>query len=190
MSTDQPSPEGPDTRLVVVAFDNEKEAFAMRDALTKVQRARHLDAVEMVVVVRDEHGKVTLHQQDSLALIGATYGSFAGLLASLVYLNPAVVLLGLGVGALSGSLGDLGISDEFMRQLGGTLSDGTSALFVLVRSSNPDEIIAGLQPFAGRCRVMQAPLKPENEVRLRALLEKLPLGPAGTEQSINQPNPH
>lgn len=176
------SPGAPPARLVVVAFDNEKEAFAMREALTKVQYARHMDAVEMVVVVRDGHGRVTLHQQDSLAVIGATYGSFAGLLASLIYLNPAVVLLGLGVGALSGGLSDLGISDEFMRQLGGTLSDGTSALFVLVRKSSPDEIVAGLQPFAGRCRVLQAPLTPENEARLRALLEKQPPGQPGLGQ--------
>ncbi|WP_038167567.1 DUF1269 domain-containing protein [Verrucomicrobium sp. BvORR106] len=161
-----------DTRLVVVAFDNAAEAFDMRGVLTRLQEVHTMDAVEMVVVVRDEKGKVTLHQQDNLAVIGATYGSFAGLLASLIFLNPSGVLLGLGIGAISGRLSDVGISDAFMRELGSTLTNGTSALFVLVRKTNPDEVVAGLQRFAGRCRVLQAPLPPENEARLRALLER------------------
>ncbi|WP_081887961.1 DUF1269 domain-containing protein [Verrucomicrobium sp. BvORR034] len=181
MSMKQPDNDQglPETRLVVVAFDNVSEAFAMRGTLAGLRDRRTMDAVEMVVVVRDELGRVTLHQQDNLAVIGATYGSFAGLLASIVFLNPAGVLLGFGIGAISGRLSDVGISDAFMRELGSSFTNGTSALFALVRqSSNPDEVIAALQGFAGRCRVLQAPLPPENEARLRALLEKAEPGPA------------
>ena len=46
-----------------------------------------------------------------------------------------------GTGTLSGKLGDIGIEDKFMKELGETLTAGTSALFVLVRKATPDKVL-------------------------------------------------
>jgi uncharacterized membrane protein len=162
----------PAARLIVLGFDNMTEAFEMRTTVDMLRKVGAIEAVETVVVTRDEAGKVALHQEENLAVIGAVYGSFLGWMVSLIFLNPVGVLVGMGIGALSGKLGDVGINDVFMKQLGATLTPGTSALFVLVRQSRPDEVIEGLQRYAGRCRFIQAELAPENEARLRALLEK------------------
>jgi uncharacterized membrane protein len=164
----------PNTRsnLVVIAFRHVDDANEMRGALLKLQKKSVLDTDDMVVVTRDADGKVHLHQQANLPAMGATFGSFLGLLVGVMFLNPpAGALLGIGVGALSGKLGDIGISDAFMKDVGATLTAGSAALFVLVRKSIPDKVLEGLKPFTGRSRVLQTSLTKDNEELLRRLLE-------------------
>jgi uncharacterized membrane protein len=47
--------------------------------------------------------------------------------------------IGAAWGAISGSLSDAGIDDNFMKQLAQTLMPGTAALCVLVHSMTPDK---------------------------------------------------
>ena len=77
----------------------------------------------------------------------------------------------LRAGAAASALADVGIDDEFMNELGETLKPGTSALFVAVRKSKPERVLERLQPFAGRCKVLQCEMTAANEARLRRLLE-------------------
>lgn len=57
-----------------------------------------------------------------------------------VNLEPLLGLFGVAVGALSGALTNIGIDDNFIRELGNTIEPGTSAIFVLVRKSTPDKV--------------------------------------------------
>jgi uncharacterized membrane protein len=83
-------------------------------------------------------------------------GAFWGTLIGLLFLNPLMgAVVGAGSGALSGKLADLGINDQFMKDLGATLTSGSSALFVLVRRSTPDKVLEGLKPFVGKGRILQ-----------------------------------
>lgn len=165
----------PNTRsnLVVIGFSHVADANEMRTALGKLQEESVIDTDDMVVVTRDSKGSVHLHQQDNLPVMGASFGSFLGLLMGMMSLNPpAGALLGIGVGALSGSLGDIGISDAFMKEIGATLTVDSAALFVLVRKSIPIKVLEGLEPFAGKSRVLQTSLTKDNEELLRGLLER------------------
>ena len=76
-----------------------------------------------------------------------------------------------GSGALSGKLTDIGINDQFMKDLGATITPGTSALFVLVRKATPDKVLEGLKPFAGKGRILQTSLTKDKEDELRAFIE-------------------
>ena len=78
--------------------------------------------------------------------------------------------MGAGAGALSSSLVDYGIDDEFIRSLGATIAPGSSALFVLVRRATPDKVLPELRPFGGT--VLRTSLSNEQEARLRQALEK------------------
>ena len=78
--------------------------------------------------------------------------------------------VGATAGAASGALADVGINDNFMRELSETLEPGCSALFVLVRKSTPDKILAELEGFRGK--VLQTSLSHEEEQRLREVLER------------------
>ena len=75
--------------------------------------------------------------------------------------------------AAAATFGDAGIDDAFMKSLGETLTPGSSALFVVVRKSKPEQVLERLKPFAGRCQILQCNMSAENEALLRNLLEVL-----------------
>ena len=160
------------SNLIVIGFENEADAFAMRAALVRMQGQYLIEMEDAVVVTREHDGRVNLHQPVNLTLFGAARGTIWGSLIGLLFLNPLLgAAVGAGAGALSGYLTDIGISDEFMKQLGATLRPDTSALFVLVRKSTPDKVLEGLKPFIGRARVLQTSLTKDKEEELRQALE-------------------
>jgi uncharacterized membrane protein len=157
--------------LVVIGFEDEHTAFEMRAALAKLQKEYLIEMEDVVVVTKDEKGKVKLHQAVNLTAAGAVGGTFWGMLIGLIFLNPLVgAAIGAGAGALSGKLRDIGISDSFMKELGETLTAGTSALFVLVRKVTPDKVLEKLKGFKGK--VLKTSLTKDKEEELREILDQ------------------
>jgi len=160
------------SNLVVVMFDDEATAFDVRAALAKMQKEYLIEMDDAVVVTKDDKGKVKLHQAVNLTAAGAVGGSFWGMLIGMVFLNPLLgMAAGAGAGALSGTLTDIGISDQMMKDLAGSFKAGSSALFVLVKKATGDKVLEGLKPFAGKGKVFQTSLTKDNEEALRAVLE-------------------
>ena len=159
--------------LVAVAFDDETTAFELRGALAKLQKEYLIQMEDVVVVTRDDEGKVKLHQAVNMTASGAAGGGFWGALIGLVFLNPILgAAVGAGVGALTGRFTDIGIDDEFMKGLGESLPKGGSALFVLVKKATGDKVLAALEPFRGKGRVLKTSLSKDSEDALRAAIEK------------------
>ena len=157
--------------LVVISFDDEHTAFEMRAALAKLQKEYLIEMEDVVVVTKNDKGKVKLHQAVNLTAAGAVGGAFWGMLIGMIFLNPLVgAAVGAGAGAMSGKLRDIGISDNFMKELAETLRNDTSALFVLVRKVTPDKVLEGLKGFKGK--VIQTSLSKDREEELREALEK------------------
>jgi uncharacterized membrane protein len=158
------------SNLIVIGFDDESTAFAMRAELAKMQKEYLIEMEDVVVVTKDEKDKVKLHQAVNLTASGAVGGSFWGMLIGMIFLNPLLgAAVGAGAGALSGKLADIGVSDTFMKDLGDTLKPGTSALFVLVRKATPDKVLEGLKGFKGK--IIQTSLTKDKEDELRKVLE-------------------
>ena len=161
--------------LIVVAFNDEASAFAMRAELVKLQKEYLLEMEDVVVVTRSTDNKVDLHQASNLTALGAVGGGFWGMLIGLMFLNPLLgALMGAGAGALSGSVSDVGINDDFMRDLGKTLTPGSAAVFLLVRKFTTDKVVARLSDFRAKGRVLQTSLTKDDEASLRAALEATP----------------
>lgn len=157
------------SELVVIGFEDEHTAFEMRAALVKLQKEYLIDMEDVVVVTKNEKGKVNLHQAMNLTAAGAVGGSFWGMLVGLIFLNPLVgAAVGAGAGALSGKLSDYGIDDNFMKRLGETFKPGNSALCVLVRKATPDKVLDALAPFSGT--VLKTSLTREKEELLKKAL--------------------
>ena len=162
------------SNLVVIGFDNDADAFQMRAVLAQMQTQYLIDMEDAVVVTRDKSGKVQLHQAVNLTSASAVGGAFWGTLIGLLFLNPLLgAAVGAGAGALSGNFADIGVSDQFMKDLSVTLKRGSSALFVLVRRSTPDKVLEGLKPFTGKGRVLQTSLTKDKEEELRQFMEGL-----------------
>ena len=132
------------------------------------------------MVERDQSGKVHIKQAVNLSALGATAGGMRGALfgtlIGIIFLNPLAgmalgALAGAGAGALSGSLADYGIRDDFVRKLGETIPEGSSALFVLFRSLTEDKVLAEIEPY--KPRVLKTSLSNEAEAKLRAALSKV-----------------
>lgn len=159
------------SNLVVIGFDDEHTAFEMRAALAKLQKEYLIEMEDVVVVTKNDKGKVKLHQAVNLTAAGAMGGTFWGMLIGMIFLNPiAGAAIGAGAGALSGKLRDIGISDKFMKELGETFQPETSALFVLVRKATPDRVLEGLKGFKGK--VLKTSLTKDKEEELREVLEQ------------------
>ena len=159
------------SNLVVIGFDDEHTAFEMRAALAKMQKEYLIEMEDVVIVTKDEKEKVKLHHAVNLTAAGAAGGGFWGMLIGMIFLNPLLgAAVGAGAGAISGALSDLGISNEFMKDLGETFKPGTSALFILVKKATPEKVLERLKHFKGK--VIQTSLTADEESELRAALEK------------------
>jgi uncharacterized membrane protein len=158
------------SQLVAIEFKDEHTAFAVRAELAKMQKEYLIDMKDVVVVTKDEKGKVKLHQAVNLTAAGAVSGSFWGMLIGVLFLNPLLgVAVGAGAGALSGKLADIGIDDNFMKEFSNDFVPGASALFVLFRQATADKVLERLQGFKGK--VLKTNLSIDSEKRLRQVLE-------------------
>ncbi len=154
------------SELVVVAFDNVSEADQLMDKLGKLQKERLITLDDAAVVVRKQDGNVKVKQAHNLVGSGAVGGAFWGMLIGLLFLAP---WLGLAIGAVSGALAgkltDVGIDDNFIKEVGATIKPGNSAAFLLVRESTPDKVLDELKGFNGT--VLKTSLSKENEAKLK-----------------------
>ncbi len=159
--------------LIAIEFDDPATAFELRGELVKLQKDYLLEMEDVVVVTRDDEGKVQLHQAVNLTAAGAMGGTMWGALIGLLFLNPLLgAAVGAGAGALSGYLTDIGIDDKKMKAMGEGLPNGGSALFVLVRKATGDKLLERLEAFRARGRVVSTSLTHEQEEKLKALFDK------------------
>ena len=159
------------SNLVVIEYDDKYKAEEMRLKLIKMQKEYLIDLDDAVVAVRDEKGKIKLHQSINLTGAGAASGGFWGALVGLLFLNPLLgMAVGATAGAVSGALTDVGINDNFMKELAAGLHPGSSALFVLVRKANPERVLEEVQGSGGK--ILKTSLTHEDEAKLQAALNK------------------
>ena len=165
--------------LVVVGFDSPTDADRVLTELTRLQKEYLIDLEDAVVAIRGADGAVRIKQSVNLVGLGAASGGLSGALwgslIGLLFLNPLAGFaiggaVGAGSGALSGSLIDYGIDDGFIKSIGDTLKPETSALFLLVRKSQPEKVLAELKEFKGH--VIRSSLSPEQEAKLQDALSR------------------
>lgn len=165
--------------LVVFDFDGIHTADEVLNKLRSLQKEYLIDLEDSCVVERDKGGKVHIKQAVNLTSVGAAAGGTRGMLlgglVGLLFLNPLVGMAiggitGAGFGALSGSLADYGIQDDFIRKIGETIPEGSSALFVLFRNITEDKVLPEIEPY--KPRVLKTSLSHEAETRLRSALSK------------------
>ncbi len=159
--------------LVVLAFDEQQTAFDFRAKLVSLQKEYLIEMDDCVVVTKDA-GKVKLHQSVNLTAAGAVGGAFWGLLVGAIFFIPLFgTVIGAASGALGGYLTDAGISDDQMKEIASSLEDGGAEVFVLVRKATSDKLLAELDDFVGKAKVIQTSLSSDTEEKLRAELEKV-----------------
>jgi len=162
--------------LIVIAYDDEFKAEEVRLTLAKLQVEHLIELEDAAVVVKDEHGKIKLKQAVNLTSAGAASGGFWGLLIGILFFNPLLgAAVGAASGALAGAFSDIGVDDNFIRELGETLQPKSSALFVLVRKVTPDKVLEEVGKFGGK--VLRTSLTKDEESQLQTVLDNRGLMP-------------
>lgn len=158
------------SELIAIGYDDKYRAEEVRLALRRLERDYLVDLEDAVVAVREEDGKVKLHQIHHLATAGILGGGFWGLLIGLLFMTPFFgAAVGAAAGGIAAALTDVGVNDQFMKDLAETLAPGSSALFVLVRKATPDKVIDEIQQYGGK--VLRTSLTREDEAALQRALD-------------------
>ena len=157
--------------FVAIEYDDPHKAHEVRLAMLKLQQDYLIDLEDAVVAVKNEKGKVKLHQAANLTATGAVQGGFWGTLIGMLFMVPLLgAAVGASAGAISGALSDVGISDDFMKQLAAGMTNNSSVLFVLVRKATPDKVVEEIQKYGGT--VLRSSLSHEDEAKLQAALSQ------------------
>jgi uncharacterized membrane protein len=161
------------SELIAVAFDDPLKAEEARLDILKLEHKDLADLEEAVILVVDRNGKARFRHSERFSLPVALGGGFVGTLIGLILINPAIALIGgltgTALGAVIGALEEVGIGEDFMKDLARNLNPVSSALFVVVRRGKPEYLIEKLRPYKGK--ILRTSLSHQDEIRLREALK-------------------
>jgi uncharacterized membrane protein len=155
-------------QLIVIAFDHFGDARSSMGGLRALEREGRIHFEDTAIVERDPDGTTHVKNEvsgttETAAAIGAVIGG----LLTFVF-PPAGIAIGAALGAAVGSAMGTGVSPDFVDQVKTTLRPGRSALFLVVKDSDADAVMAALREYKGD--VIQTTLDTEAEEALRAAL--------------------
>lgn len=158
--------------LLVIEYPTEEKANEIRQRLLSMQSEYLIELGDAVIATKSPEGHVKLNQLFHPAKAGAVSGMMWGTLVGLLFMMPlAGAAIGAASGALSGRLTDVGINDNFMKEVGATLQSGNAALFLLIRKMTADKVAAALEGSGGR--IMRSSFDETKEHALQAAFDGL-----------------
>lgn len=140
------------------------------EALAKLEKLNRDFVINVhdaaVVSWEPGHKKPKTHEMHDTTASGALGGAFWGMLFGLIFFVPFLgAAIGAATGALFGSMRDVGISDEFIRDVREKVTPGTSALFALTSGANQEKVA---DEFRGiQAELIRTNLSDEQEAQLR-----------------------
>ena len=157
------------TSLVVLKFDTPEGADKGLEVTASLQKQHLLEVLDAATVTWPKSKKKpkTRHGGD-LTCAGAWYGAFWGMLLGWIFFVPFFgAAFGAAVGALSGHFTDYGIGKDFLEQVRAKVTEGTSALFLLVGQVTTDRVVDAFKA-APKFEVIATNLSKDQEEKLKA----------------------
>jgi uncharacterized membrane protein len=157
--------------LSVVKFPTPYGADQALETLKGLQQQQMITLHDAAVVSWPPDKKQpSTRQATNLAGAGAMGGMFWGFLFGLIFFVPFLgAAIGAGIGALSGAMTDVGIDDNFIKEVRDKVTPGTSALFVLTSGAVVDRVA---EAFKGQqMELVSTNLSKEQEAKLREAFE-------------------
>ena len=151
------------SELIVFAFENETGAKELETGLVTAQANQGFRASDAALVVRLEDGRPVLNHAISLVGRGSLGGIFWGFILALVFWTK---WWGLSVG---GALGDFGLDDEFVKEVGESVEKGHSALLILVEDVMVEAVLNEAREY--NPKIMRTTFSKEDEKVLQAVFQ-------------------
>ena len=155
--------------LTVWKFDSPAGAETAVNTLQDLAKQELVTIYDAATVTWDvDAKKPKTRQLNNLTGAGALGGMFWGMLFGLIFFIP---LLGAAIGAASGAIGgalsDVGIDDDFIKEVRDQVTPGTSALFVMTSGAVMDKV---QEAFEGQSpQLLRTNLSKEQEEALRTV---------------------
>ena len=135
------------SNIVVLGFESQYGAEAMLDDLKKWQEEGLLELEDAVLASRGEGSEIEIEQTHKKSRKPLVKGGGAGLLAGLLVGGPILGLAaGVAAGGISRAKKDYGLDDGFVEQASEWVRPNRSALFLLVKQANAEEVLERLRP--------------------------------------------
>jgi uncharacterized membrane protein len=154
--------------LSVLKFNDPDGADRVLTALEGLHD-REMIILEDAAVVSWPRGnkKPRTHELLRLARVGGTAGGLWGLLLGFIFFAPLLgAAIGAGMGAFIGSMAKVGIDEDFIKEVRGKVTEGTSALFALTSGATvPEQVIDELKQY--NFEIISTNLSEEQEKKLR-----------------------
>jgi uncharacterized membrane protein len=160
-----------ESRFFAITYPSEDQAARVIKTLQRIQSAKLIDLEDAVYVTKNTQGRVKLHQARHTTKKGVVGGTLVGLVVGSILLTPiGGAAIGAASGALAAKTSDVGLEDQFIKELSEAMQPNSSAIFLLVRSISRDEVLAELAPYGGQ--VLQTSLSPEMQEKLQEVLDQ------------------
>jgi uncharacterized membrane protein len=178
------------SELIVVGFHGTHRAAEVLDQLQQLNEDWTVDLQDGVAAYRRDNGKLRVEQSmNPTGKEGAGMGATLGLMVGAILAAPftagasaaaAAAVIGTGA-ATAGTLGAamgaddaidwkerFGISDDFVAQVGGMIQPGDSAVFALLRASDPKKAAQYFARSGGT--ILRTTLSPAAEAQLQEMI--------------------
>ena len=158
--------------MTVWKFPTANGAEIAAETLKRLQKQELIQVHDAAIVSWPEGAKKPKTRQLSgIVAACALGGAFWGMLFGLIFFIPLLgMAIGAGMGALAGSMSDVGIDDAFIKRMRDEIQPGTSALFVLSSNAVVDRV---KEAFAGQDMVLvESNLSREQEDKLREVFSE------------------
>jgi uncharacterized membrane protein len=162
--------------LIAMVFDSPYDAEKARLELRVLEKDELVDLEESVVLTRHKKGHIHFHHSQHFTLPMALSGGFVGTLVGLMILNPAIALIGgitgTGLRAVLGALKEIGIEEDFIKDLADGMWAGSSALFIVTRRGDSQKIMEALKPYGGKIFCNALYHQDESQLKAACLLSQ------------------
>jgi uncharacterized membrane protein len=155
--------------LVVLKFESPEGAQQTLELAVSLNKQHLLELLDAATVIwpKGKRKPKTQHVGAS-ACSGAWDGAFWGLLFGWIFFVPFLgAAFGAAIGALSAHFADYGIGKDFLEQVRRKVTEGSSALFLLVGQVTTDRVIEAFKT-APKFEVIASNLSREQEEKLKA----------------------
>ncbi|AXK44919.1 DUF1269 domain-containing protein [Brachybacterium saurashtrense] len=154
--------------FTVWKFDDPSSADVAVEALNGLQKEELIRVLDSATVSWKEGKKKPKTRQVNLEGAGAAGGGLWGLLFGLLFFVPLLgAAVGAAAGALAGKLSDVGIDDDFIKEVRNEVTEGTSAVFLLTEDAVQDKVRDALSELQLHPHLIHSNLSNEQEFALR-----------------------